>query len=252
MLYKSKANRVGNISLAALGVRIIDTVAKSGIDQATSSKQFLVLQEVNSRYQASIVPGDAKQVSDSINALFKSRRILFDDMYEYVKGLTKSPSPEMKEAALLVFERLNKYGRSYSRVQIADQSVKYIRVIEGLKKPDIAAAVTKIMLTDKVAQLDQLQLDYEDLYLNRGNNSTVRVAPSSLRKEMQETVKLYVEELRWLTNTYDTEAWRALYRNVEQRFNEVNVSATRKKVTEPESPVATPAVPESPVATPAV
>ena len=242
MSYKSKANRVGNISLAALGVRIIDTVAKSGIDQATSSKQFLVLQEVNSRYQASIVPGDAKQVSDSIKVLFKSRRVLFDEMYEYVKGQTKSPSPEMKEAALLVFERLNKYGRSYSQAQIADQSVKYIRVIEGLKKSDIAAAVTKIMLTAKVAQLDQLQLDYEDLYLNRGNNSAVRVAPSSLRKEMQETVKLYVEELRWLTNTYDTEEWRALYRNVEQRFSEVNVSNTRKKVTEPESPVATPAV----------
>jgi len=242
MLYKSKANRVGNISLAALGVRIIDTVAKSGIDQATSSKQFIALQEVNSRYQASIVPGDAKQVSDSIKVLFKSRRVLFDEMYEYVKGQTKSPSPEMKEAALLVFERLNKYGRSYSQAQIADQSVKYIRVIEGLKKSDIAAAVTKIMLTAKVAQLDQLQLDYEDLYLNRGNNSAVRVAPSSLRKEMQETVKLYVEELRWLTNTYDTEEWRALYRNVEQRFSEVNVSNTRKKVTEPESPVATPAV----------
>jgi len=242
MSYKSKANRVGNISLAALGVRIIDTVAKSGIDQATSSKQFIALQEVNSRYQASIVPGDAKQVSDSIKVLFKSRRVLFDEMYEYVKGQTKSPSPEMKEAALLVFERLNKYGRSYSQAQIADQSVKYIRVIEGLKKSDIAAAVTKIMLTAKVAQLDQLQLDYEDLYLNRGNNSAVRVAPSSLRKEMQETVKLYVEELRWLTNTYDTEEWRALYRNVEQRFSEVNVSNTRKKVTEPESPVATPAV----------
>lgn len=231
MLYKTKANRIGNISLAALGVRIIDTVAKSGIDEATSSKQFIVLEEVNGRYQASIVPGDEKQVSDSIKALFKSRRMFFDDIYEYVKGQTKSPLPEVKEAALRVFTRLNKYGRSYSNVQIADQSVRYIRVIEGLKKPDIIADVTKIMLTDKVAQLDQVQLDYEDLYLNRGNDSSVKVAPSSLRKEMQDAVKLYVEELRWLTNTNNTEEWRALYRNVEQRFSEVNVSATRRKVT---------------------
>jgi len=120
MSYKTKANRIGNISLAALGVRIIDTVAKSGIDQATSSKQFIALQEVNSRYQASIVPGDEKQVSDSIKALFKSRRILFDDIYDYVKGQTKSPSPEVKEAAQRVFTQLNKYGRNYSNVQIAD------------------------------------------------------------------------------------------------------------------------------------
>jgi len=120
--------------------------------------------------------------------------------------------------------------------------VRYIRVIEGLKKPDIVADVTKIMLTAKVAQLDQLQLDYEDLYLNRGNNSSVKVAPSSLRKEMQDAVKLYVEELKWLTNTNNTEEWRALYRNVEQRFSEVNVSATRKKVTQPDAPVTAPVV----------
>ena len=40
MNIKTKANRVGNTSLAALGERIISTVVKSGIGEATSSKQY--------------------------------------------------------------------------------------------------------------------------------------------------------------------------------------------------------------------
>ncbi|MEI6752478.1 MAG: hypothetical protein WCK78_04860 [Paludibacter sp.] len=46
MNIKTKANRVGNTSLAALGERIISTIVKSGIDEAQRSKKFVVLQEV--------------------------------------------------------------------------------------------------------------------------------------------------------------------------------------------------------------
>jgi Family of unknown function (DUF6261) len=233
MNIKTKANRVGTVSLAALGERIISTVVKSGIDEAQSSKQFLVMQEVNGRYQAAIVPDEQKELSDRIKDLFISRRTFFDDIFEYVKGQTKSPSPDVRDAALRVFSQLNKYGRSYSRVLIADQSVQYIRVIEGLKRSDIAPAVNKLLLTAKVAQFDQLQRDYEDLYLNRGDTSKARVAPSSLRKEMQNAVKMYVEELKWLTNTNDTAEWNTLYQNIEQRFSELTVKTSHKKAAKP-------------------
>ncbi len=229
MFYKSKTNKVGNTSLAALGGRIISTVEKSGIDEARSSKQYVILEEVNNRYQQAIMPDDVKQLSENINSLFNQRTEIFLDMYEYVKGLTKSPAPDTKLAALKVFSILNRYGRVLTNVKIADLSVRYIRIIEGLKRTDVAPAVNKVMLTAKLAEFEQIQLDYEDLYMGRGNDSTVRVAPSSLRKEMQEAVKLYVEELKWMANGADTEAWHTLYRNVEQRFNEVNVTATHKK-----------------------
>jgi len=229
MLYKSKANRVGNVSLAALGLRIIDTVEKSGIDEARSSKQFLILKEVNGRYQFAIVPGDSKEVQNRIQALFSERKMMFVDVYDYVQGQTKSPISDVKEAAGIVFRELNKFGRNFYRVKIADQSVQYIRIIENLKKPELQPAITKISLGDKLSNIDQIQLDYESLYLGKGNSDSANVAPSNIRKEMQEAVKLYLEELRWLTNTNETVQWQTLYRNVEQRFNEVNVSLTRKK-----------------------
>ncbi len=229
MYYKTKASRVGNTSLAALGERIISTVVKSGIDEARSSKQYVLLEEVNNRYQQAIMPDDAKQLSENISFLFNQRNQLFLEMYDYVNGQTKSPDPETRQAAAKVFQVLNKYGRGLTSVKIADLSVQFIRIIEALKKAELVPAVTKIILAGMLAEFEQLQLDYEDLYLGRGNDSTVRVAPSSLRKEMENAVKLYVEELKWLANGADTEAWHTLYRNVEQRFNEVNVSATRKK-----------------------
>ena len=233
MFYKSKTNKVGNTSLVALGERIISTVVKSGIDEAKSSKQYVILHEVNNRYQQSIMPDDVKQLSENINNLFNSRNELFLDIYEYVKGQTKSPAPDIKQAAIKVFSELNRYGRVMTNVKLADLSVRFIRIIEALKNADIIPAVNKIILADKLAEFEQLQLDYEDLYLGRGNDSTVRVAASSLRKEMQEAVKLYVEELKWMAKGADTEAWHSLYRNVEQRFNEVNVTATHKKADTP-------------------
>src|SRR5665647_1090898 len=129
MLYKSKANRVGNLSLAALGLRIIDTVEKSGIDEARSSKQFLILKEVNGRYQVAIIPGDNKEVQNSIQALFIERKTVFVDTYDYVQGQTKSPIPDIKAAAGIVFRELNKFGCTFYKVKIADQSVQYIRII---------------------------------------------------------------------------------------------------------------------------
>jgi hypothetical protein len=240
MLFKSKANRVGNKSLAALGLRIIDTVEKSGIDEARSSKQFLILKkEVNGRYQIAIVPGDSKEIADNIQALFSERKLMFLDAYDYVQGQTKSPIPDVKEAATILFRELNKFGRTFYKVKIADQSVQYIRIIENLKKPEFQPAVTKISLSDKLSRLDQIQLDYESLYLGKGNSDSTNVAPSNIRKEMQQAVKLYLEELRWLANTNETVQWQTLYRNVEQRFNEVNVSLTRKKTDTTDSTTAT-------------
>lgn len=46
---------------------------------------------------------------------------------------------------------------------------------------------------------------------------------------MQEAVKSYAEELKWLSNNHNTDNWRTLYTNVEQRFNELTVTPNRKK-----------------------
>ena len=229
MKLKSKANRVGNISLATLGVRIIDTVNNSGIEEATHSIQFLHLFEVNGRYQASITPNDKLQKSTELKHLFKTRNMFFSNIYDYVEGQTKSPLQEVKIAAEKVFVVLNKYGRNLSRARVADLTIRYIRIIDLLQKPEMTDALTKISLTDKVSEFEDLQLSYESLYMGLGNESTVHAAPSTLRKEMLDAVKSYAEELKWLSNNHNTDNWRTLYTNVEQRFNEMTVTQSRKK-----------------------
>lgn len=57
----------------------------------------------------------------------------------------------------------------------------------------------------------------------------MKIVPGNLRKEMENALKLYVDELRCVTGSFDTEASNTLYKNVCQRFDEVNVSMARKK-----------------------
>ena len=229
MNYKSKANRIGIFSLALLALRIIETVIKSGIKEARESKLFLQVEEVSGRFQTAVEPGNRKQQKEAIDAKFTERRNLFDEIYIYLQGLLNSPDAEMKSAATLLFEQINKYGKYFGQFKIADQSLRYIRIIESLKKDEFNDAFTKTLLTAKFAALDQLQLDYEELYMGLGNAKAISIAPSNLRKEMENALKVYVEEVRYMAETINTEAWKTLYINVCQRFDEVNVSATRKK-----------------------
>jgi len=226
---KTKANRIGNDSLDQLGTRIIDTVTKSDIPEAKVGKYFLILVEVFSRYHFAIEIGNEKHVREIVEAKYNERYAEFITVYDYIKGLLNAPDPEMKAAAVLLFEQLNKYGRNFSRVKLADQSSHYRLIFEALMRPEFTAAKTKTVLTNSVAVLNQLQLDYEDLYTGKGNNTATKTAPSNLRKEMENAIKMYLDELKWMTNSVDSPAWITLSSTIQQRFNEVSVSATRKK-----------------------
>jgi hypothetical protein len=238
MKFRSKTNKINNESRAMLVLRIIDTVIKSGIESARVSKLFLQLEDVSARYQVAIEPGNEKQVKSAIMALYNRRYNLFTEIYAYLEGLLNAPDTNMKAAAMLLFEQVSKYGKNFSKSKIADQSLRYIRIIESLKKPEYAAALTKTMLTEKLALLDQVQLDYEELYMGRGNSSATKVAPTSLRNELNNAIKLYMEEVNWMAGREDSEEWNTLKTNLQQRFDEVNVSM-RKQAATTEQPAST-------------
>ena len=228
MKIKTKASKVGIESLGALGIRVIDTVNESDVELATSTKQFLELVEVNNRYQEALEPVNQKEVSDVIVALFEQRNVLFGAMYVYVKGLLNSPDVAMQAAAKQIFDHLNKYGRNFSRFKLSDQTLHYNHIVESLKKAEYQPALVKTLLVTKVAELDQLHLDYESLYRKRGNSSVGYVAPTYLRIEMEKAVKLYLDEVRWMASQTKTEAWITLSLNVEKRFLELNPTIIRK------------------------
>lgn len=232
MKYKTKANKIGNESLAVLGLRIIETAEKSGMNDAKLTKQFLHLVSVNERFQNAILSGNLKLKTASIDALFNKRNELFLQMYNYLNGLIDSPDAEMKAAATLLFNELDKFGKNFARLKLADKSLRFIRIVQNLKKPECEPALVKTLLVSKVNELNQLQLDYEDLYMDRGNITAVKVAPSNLRKEMEDAVKLYLDEVNWMASQNDTEPWHTLQINLQKRFDEVTVSMIRKKKTE--------------------
>ena len=224
MKYKTKASRASVQSLGLLALRIIETVIRSLITSARESKQFLILEEVNIRYQAAIDPGNLRQQAIALKARFAQRRELFEQIYDYLEGLLNSPDPLMKAPATLLFDQINMFGRSFSKLRIAEQSLRYIRIIGSLKSVEFTPAFTKTMLTEKFAAFEQSQLDYENQYMGLGNDETGKVAPSTMRKETEDAIKSYVDELYWIINNLDTEEGYTLFQNVQRRFDEITVT----------------------------
>lgn len=236
MNYKTKINRISNDSRAMLALRIIDTVNKSAIEAARQSKLFLQLVGVNQRYQVAIAPGNSRQVRLAIEVLHKQREDLFEETYGYLEGLLNSPDPEMKAAATLLWGYINMFGRNPGNTKVAGQSLRYIRIIEALKRPECAGALATTKLTERIGMLDQLQLDYEELYMGRGNDSAARVAPTRLTNEMNKSIKLYMDEVHLMAAGEQTDEWDALKANLLQRFDEVKVTPRRQPPADEQSP----------------
>jgi hypothetical protein len=153
-------------------------------------------------------------------------------MYLYVKSLLSWEDEETAEAAKQVFAALNMYGQYFSNLKIAEQSLRYIRIIEALKKPELEAALTKIQLTSKVETLDTIQRAYEDVYMGRRNSRLGFVSASAMRRELNNAIVQHVEELNWMATQTDSEELITLCETVDARIREVNVNVIHTKTTE--------------------
>lgn len=239
MKIKTRINRMGNQSLASIGLRAIETIIKSAVEEVKRCKSFLKLVEVNDRYQESIDPEDSKAMTEAIEVAFQKRKNLFEDNYMYINGLTRSPEEDVRTAAIQLFPVINMFGTNFSKEKIADQSVRYTRVIEGLKNPECAGAITKLKLTEKLAELEAVQAMYESLYMDRGNRLSLKVTPSSLSDEMKSALKKLMDEMRYMADTMESEEMTSLMTTLEQRFSEIHVTpVTRKTAGTPAAPVA--------------
>jgi len=225
--YKTKINRLTNESIAILALRIIDTVIKSVIAKAKNTKQFLNLSDTSNRYQQAIDPND-KKAGGNIDAKYEERKTLFLSMYDYLYGLLNSPDDDMRIAAEKLFAIVNKYGRTFGNIKVADQSLRYIRIIESLKSSELTQALSTTLLTDKLAVLNNIQLEYEDLYIGRSNTKTQNVAATTMRPEMEEAIKLYVDELQWMTDQNGTADWKQLETQVLARIDDMKPTLWRK------------------------
>ncbi len=227
--YSSKLTRVSNGTLATLGMRVVDTVDESGIEEAVESKQFRNLKVANDDYQSATNPVNVKLLSENIEDLFKARKQNFTDICTCVKGLTVSDDEVVKKAALRIYEELTKFGKNFSRVRKADLTMRYARIIESLQKPEYAELLLTTKLTAKLTAFSAVQRAYEEQYMGRGNRIAGKVAPSSIRKQLENALKKHLEETFFLCEKYETEAWKTLYANLRKRFDEVSIAGITTK-----------------------
>ena len=230
--FRSKTNKVNNKTLDALAARVIDTVIKSGNSDAKVSKRFLLLLALYKRYRQAILLGDEDQLKLAVKAIYKLRSELFAQMYGYLEGLTNSPDADMKAAAILLFRQVNRFGKSFSKLRLADQTTQYRTIIEALNRPEFTIALVKTLLTDKLSAIEQSQGEYEQLYTGFTDINSVIVAPTTLRKELIESIIQYVEEVNILASQVDTPEWYSMCSNLQNRFDEVSITTSSKSKTE--------------------
>ena len=222
--FKSGVNKLTNETLATLSLRTIEAVSNSGIEQAQTSKQFIALKQVNDNYQTLFAPRSQKLQSEQINICFAKRQGLFKSIVGYTSGLLNSPDASVKQSAVEVARILTAHGSTIAGARIAEQTIRYIRVIEMLKAENMVAHLEKLQLSERVDELDRLQREYENLYTGRGNDRISMLYPSAMRKRMVEALSLHYEETCWMAIQHDTDAWKTLIAVIEKRLSEVKTS----------------------------
>jgi hypothetical protein len=223
------------LPLATLSNRYIQTVEQSGIPEAAQSVQFDQLVELNNKYQAAIDPKRVNEISVAIDLEFNNREALFTQMHTYLHGLTLSPDAAVRTAAIALFAAIDKYGTSFNRRPLGEQSVYYIRIIEAIKNPAFASAINQAHLSEQVAKFEASQLNYESLYIGRGNAKQKSTAPSSLRKELQQCLKKHLAEVESMAGRTGDDAWKQLCNELKQRFTETQTPMNKRRPDIPKS-----------------
>ncbi len=219
--FRTKVQKLPNGSLGTLAIRVNESVQKSGIAQAQNTKQFTLLSQVNGRYQALIKPKDQKEISDAVKQKYEMREQLLKKIGSYCKGLINSPDEETKLAAIQVNKILTGFGGNLSRMKLAEQAIRYIRIIEMLKSPELADSIQTLKLTDVVVQLDALQREYESHYTGRGDERAGLISASNLRRELVDAIVEHYEECCWMAKQNGTDEWKLLAATIERRLTEI-------------------------------
>lgn len=231
MKIKTKINKMSNETVATAAMRVIDTINASDCDRVKESAYLTTLTGVSERYQSAVEPYSTVAATEAINAKAEERLQLFTNLYNLVYGLQNSSDGNIKTAAEKIFTVINMYGKAYSKERIADQAIRYMRMIETLKNADNAADLETLGITDQVTALDTVQQAYENLYLTRGNATSSNVSSSSLRTEMNNALKNMIDKVNAVANEYPTDDNVNLAKQVEQRINEIYVTAKSSETT---------------------
>jgi len=240
-IVKSKINRMFNEQIASVGIRVLETVKQSSAEEAKKSLYVDQLTAVTYRFQKAIEPDD-KLEKAAIKELFKSRKNSYLNIYDMAYGLTISRDAADKAAAVRIFSVLNKYGtKKFWGIRQSALTQRYAAFIETLQQPEFAADIERLKMTDLVAELKDAHEAYEKKYQEWGNQKSQRTPSAAMRWEMNNALKVVADEIEYLSKKYQTEAYVTLWKNIEQRFAEVYVTAPGSTLKESSTPATVPA-----------
>lgn len=223
--YKTKIQRMSCETIATVGMRVIETITQSMAEDVKNSLYATQLLEVTNRYRKAIEPND-KERNAAISDKFNIRKVLFSNSYDMAYGLTLSRDAGDKEAAIRVFSVFNMYGnKSFYGVRQSALTQRYATIIETLLQPEYSADLVRLKMTDILAELADAHTAYETLYQTKGNEQSLKAPSTEMRLEMNNALKVMVEEVEYFSKKFPTEANVTLWKNVEQRIAEVYVTA---------------------------
>ena len=222
-------------TVASVGMRVVETITQSMAEEAKKSIYVTQLLEVTNRFRKAIEPNDS-ELKATISEKFKVRKVLFSNSYDMAYGLTLSRDTGDKAAAFRVFSVLNMYGnKSFKGVRQSALTQRFATIIETLQQPEFVADLERLKMTDILAELADAHTAYETLYQTKGNEQSLKAPSREMRLEMNNALKVMVEEVEYFSKKFPTEENVTLWKNVEQRIAEVYVTApgsTKKEDTE--------------------
>lgn len=214
-----------NEQLVTVGKRVVETIEQSVAEEAKKSIYVDQLTEATNRFQKVIEPED-RQEFEAIKGLFEIRKDLFGVFYNMAYGLTFSRDAGDKAAAARIFSVLNKYGtKKFYGIRKSAVTQRYDAFVETLQQPEFTADIERLKMTDILAELANAHNTYEKKYQEWGNQQSQKVPSAVSRRVMKNAMKDVVYEIEYLAKKYPTEANITLWKNVEQRFAEVYVTA---------------------------
>ncbi len=226
--YKTVIRKADNNSAATIGVKIIDTINNSGLENIISNPAYKKFLADNDVYQ-SCVAQDAKNMArDSVKSNELIRKNLFLELHSYVAGMLSSPNEDSRNSAIIVFEKLDMYGKSFVHKRKVDQVVAYIRITEALKDPNLLEHLTKLEIADKAKALVDIQASIEAAQINLIKTNVKYPAASRVRNNFNKSVILFMDDINIKQKTEEDIQFNILFEHLLEIFNIVRLSAYRK------------------------
>jgi hypothetical protein len=134
----------------------------------------------------------------------------------FVKGVVGLPGMPNHQAAVAVWEVLNRYIADISKLNYFEETAQLRKLFEVLDSEEMQANLTALNILPFYTNLKQSQADFEAIYAEQAEaNAELRVLPSasSIRKNLEKALRDYFNLLIAMKNVAE---WKMIYAEINE------------------------------------